>query len=147
MEQNSSTSRRGNVRYHPLLLQWALNLYTKLGKRGYEEIQGHIGLPAAAYMRKRKAEIIGKDPEGVMRLKVLENMTTCLQAAQGRESNDGAKKFLQWGLLIFDGMKVKHGLYFDKHTGILVGHKDVEVDVIVRKCKEYQDRHDKNLGQ
>ena len=95
-----------NVRYHPMLIPYCLSLESK-SKTTYEELRnsGILVLPSTRTLRDYKNFIKPKTGFSQQVIRDLQEVT--------KEYFDVER----YVILLFDEMKVKSNLVFDKHTG------------------------------
>ena len=112
METRKASSK--NVRYHPMLIRYCLSLFTK-SRSVYEELRssGILVLPSSRTLQDYKNYINPKTGFSSQVLNHLKELT--------KEYFD-IERYI---VLLFDEMKIKPNLVFNKHTGELKGFLDL----------------------
>ena len=113
-QKKMSSANSSAVRYHPMIIRFCLSLHSK-SRSAYEEIRnsGILTLPSTRTLRDYKNFI---KPETGVRKQVIDDL------------NDITIEYFdiqRYIVLLFDEMKLKSNLVFDKHTGELIGFLDL----------------------
>ena len=103
-----------NVRYHPMLIRYCLSLAAKSNST-YQELRnsGILVLPSTRTLRDYRNFI---KPQTSFSRQVIEDLINTTS------SYFDVQRYV---ILLFDEMKVKSNLVFDKHTGDLKGYLDL----------------------
>ena len=110
----SSCKNPSGVRYHPMIIRFCLSLMSK-SPSAYEEIRNSniLTLPSTRTLRDYKNFI---KPETGFRKKVIDDL---------KNLTKDYFDIQRYIVLLFDEMKIKSNLVFDKHTGELIGFLDL----------------------
>ena len=112
-QKKMSSPNPSGVRYHPMIIRFCLSLHSK-SRSTYEEIRnsGILTLPSTRTLRDYKNFI---KPETGIRKQIIDDL------------NDITNEYfdIERYILLFDEMKLKSNLVFDKHSGELIGFLDL----------------------
>ena len=108
-QKKLSNKSRSGVRYHPKIIRFCLSLLSK-SPSAYEEIRNSniLTLQSTRTLRDYKSFI---KPETGFRKKVINELKTITK------DYFDIQRYI---VLLFDEMKIKSNLVFDKHTGELI---------------------------
>jgi len=99
-------------RYSPATIKVAIALCAKLGKSTYDEVRKLFLLPTGRHLQ-NYSNFGADDAEGVM--------VAMLRAMREKAVAARAGRWDRCGAVTFDAMSVKGGVFFDYHTGRLLG--------------------------
>ena len=118
-QQKYLSSSKTGIRYHPMIIRYALNLAAK-SPSAYEEIRydenqgtGILILPSQRRLRDYKIYI---KPERGFNKNIIAELQSKTQPFSHIEKNV---------ILAFDEMKIQDNLVWDKHSGHLIGYVDL----------------------
>ena len=108
------SSNPNGIRYHPMIIRYCLSIAAK-SPSAYNEIRNSniLKLPSLRTLRDYKNYI---GPEAGFRPKVIDDLKNITSTYAGTQ---------RYVVLLFDEMKIKSNLVFDKHTDKLIGFLDL----------------------
>jgi len=111
--KDAETGKRPRVKYNPLTMQMAIRFLSKMGTQQYEEFRKYFNFPTARAVRNH-TRTDSSHESGIMH-HVLDGLVS-----QAKER--GMRTMWQrCGLISFDAMSIRGGVYFNKQSGRIVG--------------------------
>ena len=135
---DAKTKGKTQVRYHPIMIRFAMMISTKLNRGTYDFVSSVFNLPSSRTLANYDS-VDGSTKDGVLfdvvrllgnRLK--ENMTRV------QDCSEGEKEWMRMGSLSFDSMSIKAKIKFDPHSNELVGFAEggLQEDVLMKELGE-----------
>ena len=114
------------VRYHPIMLRFAMMIKGKLNSGMYQFVSKVFNLPSIRTIRHYDS-VDGSSPDGIQ-FNVVRLMRSRLKDGIriGKENgkSDSSIQWMRMGSLPFDSMSIKNKVKFDPHTHELVGFEE-----------------------
>lgn len=130
-ELGGRDSKRGIVRYHPMLLRWAVAKRLETSKTQYEQLVKDLGLPSTRYVDKLRATL-ATNVQGFNRNTIVDMAQEVVHKIPGDQ-----QAWARRGILSWDSMYVKRDCIYDPNTGALVGFASrPDLSVIRHECEQ-----------